>query len=247
VRLTELLGVDVFGSDGRRAGSVLDVRMAQRGPLIGSFGAALQPEWLIVGRHGVGARLGYDRGDVRGPLPIRQLIRRLHAGARLVPWSTIRRIEADRVDLDVPAHDLELDNGRERRSIQSVPTGGHIVDAGLDLLDRQLVDVGGRMAGNCDDLDMPSPDGGGAPFVTAILAGPGALASRIGGRPGRWIASVHARLQDPDPTGPASISFGVVKRLGVVIELSVHREDLQVMRLETWVRDRIISRIPGSD
>jgi hypothetical protein len=234
VRLTGLLGVDVFGSDGRRAGSVLDVRMAQRGPLIGSFGAALQPEWLIVGRHGIGARLGYDRGDVRGPLPIRQLIRRLHAGARLVPWSTIRRIEADRIDLDVPADDLELDNGRERRSIQSVPAG-HILDAGLDLLDRQLVDVGGRMAGNCDDLDMSSPDG------------PGALASRIGGRPGRWIASVHARLQDPEPTGPASISFGVVKRLGVVIELSVHREDLQVMRLETWVRDRIISGIPGSD
>jgi hypothetical protein len=245
VRLTGLLGVDVFGSDGRTAGSVLDVRMAQRGPLIGSFGAALQPEWLIVGRHEAGARLGYDRGDVRGPLPIRQLIRRLHAETRLVPWSTIRRIEAEGIDLDVPAHDLELDNGRERRSIQSVPSG-RIVDAGLDLLDRQIVDVDGRMAGKCDDLDMPSPDGGGAPSVTAILAGPGALASRIGGRPGRWIASVHARLQDPEPTGLASISFGVVKRLGVVIELSVHREDLQVMRLETWVRDRIISHIPGS-
>jgi hypothetical protein len=245
VRLTGLLGDDVFGSDGRTAGSVLDVRMAQRGPLIGSFGAALQPEWLIVGRHGAGARLGYDRADVRGPLPLRQVIRRLHAGVRLVPWSTIRRIEAGRIDLDVPAHDLELDDGRERRST-SVPSG-RIVDAGLDLLDRQLVDVDGRMAGKCDDLDLPSPDGGGVPSVTAILAGPGALASRIGGRPGRWIASVHARLQDPEPAGLASISFGVVKHLGVVIELSVHREDLQVMRLETWVRDRIISRIPGSD
>ena len=245
MRLTGLLGVDVFGSDGRPAGSVLDVRMVQGGPLIGSFGAALQPEWLIVGRHGPGARLGYDRADVRGPLPLRQLIRRVHAGARLVPWSTIRLIEAGRIELDVPAHDLELDNGREGGSIQSAPSG-RIVDAGLELLDRQLVDVDGRMAGKCDDLDMPSPDGEGAPSVTAILAGPGALASRIGGRPGRWIASVHARLQDPEQTSPASISFGVVKRLGVVIELSVHREDLQVMRLETWVRDRIISRIPGS-
>lgn len=244
MRLTALLGVDVFGSDGRTAGTVLDVRVTQRGPLMGSFGAALQPEWLIVGPHGAGARLGYDRADVRGPLPLRQLIRRLHAGARLVPWSTIRRIEAGRIELAVPAHDLELDN--ERRSVQSAPSG-RVVDAGLDLLDRQLVDAGGRMAGKCDDLDMPPQDGGGAPSVTAILAGPGALASRIGGRPGRWIASVHARLQDPEPAGPASISFGVVKRLGVVIELSVHREDLQVMRLETWVRDRIISRIPGSD
>ena len=34
---------------------------------------------------------------------------------------------------------------------------------------------------------------------------------------------------------------------GVGIELSVHRDDLQVMRLEAWVRDRITSRIPGSD
>jgi hypothetical protein len=244
VRLTSLLGVDVVGSDGRTVGSVLDVRMVQRGPLIGSFGAAFQPEWLVVGRHGVGARLGYDRGDVRAPLPIRALIARLHAGTRLAPWSTIREIEKGRIDLDVSAHDLELDDGGER-SIQSVPSG-RIVDAGLELLDRQLVDVEGRMAGNCDDLDMPSPDGGGAPSVTAILAGPGALASRIGGRPGRWIASVHARLQDREPTGPASIGFGVVKRVGVVIELSVHREDLEVMRSESWVRDRIISRIPGS-
>ena len=35
--------------------------------------------------------------------------------------------------------------------------------------------------------------------------------------------------------------------VGVVNEFSVHREDLQVMPLEAWVRDRIISGVPGSD
>jgi hypothetical protein len=245
MRLTHLLDADVFDADGRLLGSVLDVRMAQRGPIIGSFGAAFQPEWLIVGRHDLGGRLGYDRGQVRGPLPIRELIRRLHAGTRIAPWSTVRSIEASRLDLDISGTDLHVDAGRAEGSPESIPPG-RVVDAGLELLDRQLVDVEGHMAGKCDDLELSVPEGGDVPFVTAILAGPGALASRIGGRPGRWIASVHDRLRDPEPKGPASVGFGVVKRVGVVIELGVDREDLEVMRLEAWVRDRIISRIPGS-
>jgi hypothetical protein len=123
---------------------------------------------------------------------------------------------------------------------------GRVLLAGLDLLDRQLVDPEGKLAGKVDDLELTFPEGGGPPLVTAILSGPGALSRRLGGRLGRWIESVHARLHPhPEPT-PARLSFGVVKRIEAHIELSVGRDGLESMHLEDWVRDRIIGRIPGA-
>src|SRR5205823_12906992 len=94
-----------------------------------------------------------------------------------------------------------------------MPPPGRIRDLGLELLDRQIVDRDGMLAGKVDDLELSFPEGGsGPPFVTAILAGPGALARRLGGRLGWWVESTYARLAE-DPT-PSRISFGVVKRIG---------------------------------
>jgi sporulation protein YlmC with PRC-barrel domain len=125
--------------------------------------------------------------------------------------------------------------------------GGRVIDAGLQLLDRQILDSEGRMAGNVDDLEFTFPkDGRGAPIVTAIYAGPGALARRIGGRLGSWIESVHARLHPHEQPGPARIPFGVVKRIDNHIELSVPKDDLEIERFERWVRERIIDKIPGA-
>jgi sporulation protein YlmC with PRC-barrel domain len=120
-----------------------------------------------------------------------------------------------------------------------------VFSAGLDLLDRQLVDPDGKMAGKVDDLELQTREQG-PPVVTAILAGPGALARRIGGRPGEWLASVQARLRPEDRDGPARISFGVVAAVGDHVDVMVRREDLDTYVFEGWVRDRIISKMPGS-
>ena len=126
--------------------------------------------------------------------------------------------------------------------------GARIIDAGLQLLDRQIIDVNGEMAGNVDDLELTFPDEGtGPPIVTAILAGPGALARRIGGRLGSWIESVHARLHPHPNPGPARIPFGVVKGFNSAVDLTLPRRDLEVDRFEKWVRDTIIEKIPGAD
>jgi hypothetical protein len=240
VRLTELLGVEVVDGDGRSRGKVLDVRLARRGPIVGTFGAALALDSLLVGRRSIGARLGYDRRDVLGPWPLRAAALRLHARGLLVPWTGVRSIHARRIDLRLRGDE------RRPRGDDAVEPATRTIDAGLELLDHQVLDVEGRMAGKCDDLRFAFPEGGGVPYVDAILAGPGALESRIGGRLGRWLASIHTRIQDRNARGPASIGFGVVKRLGSAIELSVPREDLDVMRFEAWARDRVISRIPGA-
>lgn len=124
---------------------------------------------------------------------------------------------------------------------------GREIDAALSLLDRQIIDKDGYMAGNVDDLELTVPDSGGPPYVSAILAGPGALGNRVGGRLGKWLESVQERLHDENHPGPARISFGVVKRISDHVELAVEREGLEVNLLEEWTRDHVIAKIPGAD
>ena len=121
---------------------------------------------------------------------------------------------------------------------------GRVLEAGLHLLDRQLVDSDGRLAGKVDDLELEVPEGGGPPVVTAILAGPGALSRRIGGRPGAWLEAVANRLRGD--RRPARVPFGVVKRIGSAVDLSVAKAELETDRLEAWTRDHLIGHLPGA-
>ena len=123
---------------------------------------------------------------------------------------------------------------------------GRVLEAGLQLLDRQLVDSDGRLAGKVDDLELELPEGGGPPVVTAILAGPGALARRIGGRLGAGLEALASRLREGDDRRPARVSFAVVKRIGSAVELSVPKAELETNRLETWTRDHLIGKLPGA-
>jgi sporulation protein YlmC with PRC-barrel domain len=123
---------------------------------------------------------------------------------------------------------------------------GRVLEAGLHLLDRQLIDSDGRLAGKVDDLELELPEGGGPPVVTAILSGPGALSRRIGGRAGAWLEAVANRLRDGDDRRPARVSFGVVKRIESAVDLSVAKADLESNRLEVWTRDHLIGHLPGA-
>ena len=122
---------------------------------------------------------------------------------------------------------------------------GRVLEAGLHLLDRQLVDRDGRLAGKVDDLELELPGGGGSPLVTAILAGPGALGRRIGGRLGAFVEAAANRLRGGEGR-PARVSFAVVKRIGSAVELSVPRAELETNRLEAWTRDHLIGHLPGA-
>jgi hypothetical protein len=106
MRLTELLGAEVVDQAGGSAGRVHDVRLVQDGPLIGGFGASLRLDGLIVGRRAVGARLGYERRRMKGPLPVRLLFGWLHHDGRYVEWERIERIEPDRILITGSVTDL---------------------------------------------------------------------------------------------------------------------------------------------
>jgi sporulation protein YlmC with PRC-barrel domain len=239
MRLADLIGSSVVDADGADVGRVGDVWLTQDGPPIGVFGAALRVDALVIGRFGLASRAGYERDDVRGPAPIAWYFHRQTAHRPVVRWSDIAATEEGRVRLRVRVADLD-----RPRTVEE-PAAGRRISAGLDLLDRQLVDPDGMMAGKVDDLEIDLHDDGVAPVVTEILAGPGALSRRLGGRFGEWIASLHARLQGGS-RDPAAISFAIVARIDDHVTLIVSREDVATFAFEGWMRDHVIAKLPGS-
>lgn len=127
------------------------------------------------------------------------------------------------------------------------PVTGRRVWAVLELLDRQLVDRNGKLAGKVDDLEFElSDDPDGLPHVAAILSGLGALASHLGGDAGRWLAATERRLTAQRERLPSRVEFTLVHEIGSAIVIAADRNDLDSNRAERWARDVIIDQIPGA-
>ena len=116
-------------------------------------------------------------------------------------------------------------------------TTGRILDAQVHLLDRQVLDADGVPVTAVDDLELTDVplgvdlDGTPAPFIESLVSG-AVLGTRIFG--GRTPESRWNR-----------IPWRAVRRVGTAIELTEKGENLEATWPERWVRDRIISRIPG--
>jgi sporulation protein YlmC with PRC-barrel domain len=123
--------------------------------------------------------------------------------------------------------------------------GGRVLDLHLHLLDRQVIDVDGRLVCKIDDLELEVDDTGRY-YVTAILVGPRALGPRLGGRLGRWVTAIAQRLSDGQSEEPLRIDFAQVSDIGSAITLARRVDELHVRPLEVWVDAHIIGRIPGS-
>lgn len=118
------------------------------------------------------------------------------------------------------------------------------LDAGLDLLDRQIVDSEGEPVGKVDDLELLERDGAGYEVV-ALLLGPEAYGRRLGGIIGRWIS--HSGRRFAITSEPIRIPLELIERLGVRVELKVRADDLdRPNRLDRWLSDNFIGRIPGA-
>ena len=94
------------------------------------------------------------------------------------------------------------------------------LDAVLHLLDRQVLDVDGRMVCKVDDVELVESDDG-ALVLTGLLAGSAALVPRFGGRLGD-SALRHWRqlgVEQDDRTMPYRIDLEQVERLRSAVEL----------------------------
>lgn len=126
-----------------------------------------------------------------------------------------------------------------------------IIDAALELLDRQLIDSDGKLAGNVDDVEIalperwPDNEADELPVVTALLSGPGVLAERFGGRLGHGWAAFHRRIH-PGTSGTGAIPMAQVRDIGSAIRLALSHSDLESVRMEDWFRRHVITKIPGA-
>jgi hypothetical protein len=115
------------------------------------------------------------------------------------------------------------------------------------------------MAGCVDDIEL-SASADGTLYASAILSGPGVLAPRLGAtRFGAWRRrSQQLWANDPganDPGNstdnaghdPTRIPFGRVQTIASHVTLAADRDELASYATERWVRDHIISRLPGTD
>jgi hypothetical protein len=131
-------------------------------------------------------------------------------------------------------------------SSEPLPVGRRLW-AGLDLLDHQIVDAAGLLAGKVDDLDLEIPEGPDAlPVVTALLSGMGALAGQIGGAAGEWLGAVERRVATQGGPGGGRIPFRLVDEISEHVRVAVTRDVLDSNRAEAWTRDVIIDKIPGA-
>jgi sporulation protein YlmC with PRC-barrel domain len=114
------------------------------------------------------------------------------------------------------------------------------IDAGLNLLDRQVLDADGVSVGKVDDLELTAGDDGRL-RVTGLIIGPWALSTRYGGVLGRLFTLLFG---DDDAT---VVDVGMVEKRDTAIHLRVRGDDLGLARSEHWVRRHLIAKIPGAD
>ncbi len=126
----------------------------------------------------------------------------------------------------------------QQRELPTPPkVAGRMLDAGLDLLDRQILDPHAVPVSTVDDLEITTPDDLAhldpehPPVIHALLTGP-VLMTRIFG--GRLPDSRFIRLQ-----------WRVVADCGVVVSVGVPADSLDASWTERWMRDHVIGRIPG--
>lgn len=107
MRLSELLGAKVVDSNGDDLGPVRDVcGIAEGANDDESPPRDIRIDGVVCGGSGIGVRLGYERFDVRGPVLLAALFRRLERRAHYVEWSQVGRVEDDVIHLKVRAAEV---------------------------------------------------------------------------------------------------------------------------------------------
>lgn len=114
---------------------------------------------------------------------------------------------------------------------------GQLLDAQLNLLDRQVLDVTGEPVTAVDDIEVSGiafdepASADQPPQIHAIVGGPVILTRIFGGRP------PDSRL--------TRIEWKHISDVGIVVKLGIRAEELDITWGERWLREHIVGRIPG--
>jgi hypothetical protein len=113
-----------------------------------------------------------------------------------------------------------------------------------DLLDKQLIDRNGEPIGRVDGIVM-SYSAEAPPRITHFELGARTLARRLP-RPIRGVLDALARRLTLRGERPYRIESSRIVNLGRRISIDIDGARSTATDTERWVRDHIVSRIPGS-
>ncbi|GAA3065410.1 hypothetical protein GCM10010520_11500 [Rhizobium viscosum] len=114
-----------------------------------------------------------------------------------------------------------------------------------DVLDKQLLDRNGVKMGKVDGIAAElRPDA--PPRVVAIEVGAIVMARRLGRRPQHWITWLASRLGGDRHARPHRVAWSAVRNIGVDVELDVAVSDTAIFDWQDWLRDSVVSKIPGA-
>ncbi|GAA2074934.1 hypothetical protein GCM10009840_05870 [Pseudolysinimonas kribbensis] len=94
--LSDLMRNDVLDPSGDRIGRVIDIRLRLEGVQDPSVARVVG---LVVSPRSAASFLGYERSDLTRPVLLAGLLRWMHRGSFLVPWSDVLRIDSREVRL----------------------------------------------------------------------------------------------------------------------------------------------------
>lgn len=119
------------------------------------------------------------------------------------------------------------------------------MDVVRDLLDKELLDANGRQMGRVDGLLMELREGE-PPRITSISIGGTTLTQRLPGFVGRWLSAFITRW-GLRKGRPFRIDWSHVTEVNTTsVRLDVDSDQTPAMSTAHWVRDHIITRIPGA-
>ena len=126
------------------------------------------------------------------------------------------------------------------------PAASERHDVVLRWLDHQIIGPHDELLGNVDDLELLRD--GTDWLVTGVMVGPAALSQRLPGRLGSWTYAVWRRLHPA--AHPAAVVIPIEHVIAVDSAVHVDQSAAQALTssfgLELWLREHVISRLPGA-
>jgi len=114
-----------------------------------------------------------------------------------------------------------------------------------DVLDKQLIDRNGVKMGKVDGI-VAELRQDGPPRVVAIEVGAIVMARRFGQRPQHWITWLASKLGGEGHSRPHRVAWSAIRDIRIDVELNVAVSDTAIFAWQDWLRDRVVSKIPGA-
>lgn len=112
-----------------------------------------------------------------------------------------------------------------------------------DVLDQQIIDCNQKKAGKVDGIALEIRDNE-PPRVAYLDVGSEPRARRLSRRLERLVRRLRERIHT-EPSKPFQIPWADVDKVHISVNLKVDAREYSCFRVENWLREHIISRIPG--